>query len=213
MSIFPEEETVLLSAISHFGYCPRRCALIHVDRVYEDNVFTLRGDMAHARVDEPAGTQEHLVDVQRALPVWSEKYGLYGKTDIVEFHEDGSIYPVEYKLGEKKPNKSDDMQICAQAVCLEEMFGRTVPFGAVFHSSSHARREVELTAELRRSTFEAIESIRSILRIGNLPPPVDDARCPNCSLTHVCMPSQISALDRDGGKMDLFAPVESEVME
>lgn len=213
MRAYSEEETVLLSAISHFGYCPRRCGLIHVDRVYEENVFTLRGEIGHAKADEPVGASEHMVDIQRALPVWSEKYGLYGKTDVVEFHRDGSIYPVEYKLGEKKTNDSDDLQLCAQAICLEEMFERPIPLGAIFHISSHARREVEFTAALRESTFEAVESVRSIIRSGKLPPPVEDGRCPKCSLVHACMPSGVSALARAHEELDLFSPVLSEVIE
>lgn len=205
-----DDNIVLISAIEHYSYCPRQCALIHVEHIFDDNVFTLRGSMAHVRADTPVETSERGGTVERALPIWSEKYGLQGKADVVEFHADGSVYPVEYKLGGKKPSAHDDVQLCAQAICLEEMLGRPVIRGAVYSSSSRSRREVEFTDELRARTLEIVESIRSMLMGQETPEPVDDSRCPNCSLVTACMPSVVTALAAD---WDIFAPVDSEVIE
>lgn len=207
-----QDNAVMISAIEHYSYCPRQCALIHVEQVYDENVFTLRGSMAHVRADEPTQRTEQGVTVERALPVWSEQYGLYGKADVVEFHPDGSICPVEYKHGPKRKSEHDELQLCAQAMCLEEMFDRPVTRGAVYSSSSHARREVDITPELRQKTLEIVELIRSLDGLNALPEPVDDSRCPNCSLVHACMPSGVSGLSGLSAEF-LFDPVDSEVVE
>jgi CRISPR-associated exonuclease Cas4 len=212
MTEYNEDDLVLISAIEHFSYCPRQCALIHVEKVFDENVFTLRGSRSHERTDDPKGMEEHGVRVEKALPVWSERYGLYGKADMVEFSEDGVLYPVEYKFGEKRVHGHDDLQLCAQALCLEEMFGCSVERGAVYHCSSHQRREVEFTEALRKKTIEAVEAIRAVHKSGKLPPPVDDERCPNCSLVHACLPSGVSILS--GMKPDaIFIPRDAEVAE
>lgn len=210
---FTEDQIVLLSALAHYSYCPRRCALIHVEHVFEDNLFTLRGSMAHARADEPTETTSDGVVEERALPIWSERHGLYGKSDVVEFRLDGSICPVEYKHGPKRQSVHDELQLCAQAMCLEEMFGREIPCGAVYSSSSHARREVEFTEELRRQTLEAAQAIRDMSGSNVMPPPVNDARCPNCSLVTACMPSGVDGLSSLSAEGLLFAPSEAEVVE
>ncbi len=193
---YSEDEIVLVSAISHFSYCPRRCGLIHVECTFEENVFTLRGRRVHERVDQPITTREPGKRIERALPIWSERYGLYGKTDTVEFMDDGSICPVEYKHGPLKQSRHDDLQLCAQALCLEEMLGRPVAAGAVFHQETRRRRDVEFTAELRRECVQAIAGVRSLIQCERLPEPVNDARCPNCSLVDVCMPAALASIQR-----------------
>ena len=202
-----------MSSVSHFSYCPRRCALIHVDHVFDENVFTLRGSMAHERADEPSETTSGGIVEERSLPIWSERYGLYGKADVVEFHPDGSIFPVEYKSGPKRQSVPDELQLCAQAMCLEEMFGRDVPRGAVYSCSSSARLEVELTPMLREKTLEAVQAIREMCGSDELPPPVNDARCPNCSLVAACMPSGVGELSRLSVSEFLFSPADAEVTE
>lgn len=185
---FSEDETVLISAIEHFAYCPRQCALIHVERVFEENVFTLRGRRVHERADQPISTREPGKRVERALPLWSERWGLYGVADTVEFHDEGAVCPVEYKHGPRQASMPDDLQLCAQALCLEEMLGKPVASGAVFHQQTRRRREVAFTPALRKATGEAIAAVRGILESGRLPDPVDDPRCPNCSLLDLCIP-------------------------
>lgn len=208
-----EDEAIMVSALAHYSYCPRRCALIHCEQEFDENLFTLRGSMAHVRADEPTERTEEGVTVERALPIWCERLGLFGRADVVEFYPDGKIVPVEYKHGPKRRSVHDELQLCAQAMCLEEMFGRPVPLGAVYSSSSHQRREVELGNELRQRTLAALELVRAMLGEKRLPPPVNDSRCPNCSLVHVCMPSGVSDLVPLDSVRVIFSPTDSEVAE
>lgn len=209
MSEWTDDEIVLVSAIEHYSYCPRQCALIHVEKVFDENLFTLRGSMAHGRVDQPTDTIENGVRVERALPIWSERYGLQGKADVVEFHPDGAVFPVEYKIDTRKAARHDDLQLCAQAMCLEEMLGRLVTHGAVYSGSARRRRDIEFTDALRERTLGAIGAIRAMMRDRSLPEPVDDARCPSCSLIDVCMPSVASM----ASGFDVFRPTDVEVPE
>ncbi len=183
----------MISALEHYSYCPRQCALIHVEQAFDDNVHTQRGHAVHARVDQPGYETTPGVRVERALPVWSERLGLVGKCDVVEFHAGGVPYPVEYKHGRKRQASHDDLQLAAQALCLEEMTGRQVPRGAIFHYSSRRRREVEITAALKKQVEETISAIRAVLASGKLPPPVNDARCKECSLNEICQPQVMAA--------------------
>jgi CRISPR-associated exonuclease Cas4 len=188
----PADE-VLISAIEHYSYCPRQCGLIHLERVFDENVFTLRGRRAHERAHETSSRTEDGVRVERGLPVWSDRLGLYGVADVVEFHPDGSVYPVEYKLGRRRGNRHDALQLCAQALCLEEMLGVTVPRGAVYSHESRRRLAVTLDAALRAETEAAVAAIRAMLHGGALPPAVNDRRCPRCSLIDACLPATVLA--------------------
>lgn len=210
MPEYPEEETVLISALEHYSYCPRQCALIHVEKVFDENIFTLRGRRAHEQVDVPEETEEEGKVVERALPLWSEKLGLQGKADVVEFWDDGTIFPVEYKFGKRRPKTHDDLQLCAQALCLEEMLGHRVDKGALYYHSSRRRREVVFDDALRRRTEEVIGLVRRMQIEGVLPPPANDARCENCSLIDACMPAGVEALSRKTGIPGLFVPIGEE---
>jgi len=147
-----------LSALNHYLFCPRRAALIHVEGVFIDNHHTLRGDIVHEHADLAGCEVVKGVTLLRALPVWSERLGLNGKCDIVEQRADGTLVPVEFKLGKRRQWQNDDAQLCAQALCLEEMFGVTIPRGAVFHANSKRRRDVEFTPELRLLTEPPFEN-------------------------------------------------------
>lgn len=206
-----EDNQVMISAVEHYSYCPRQCALIHVEQVYDENLFTLRGSMAHERVDEPTERTEDGIVIERALPIWSGKLGVFGRADVVEFHPDGTIVPVEYKHGPKRKSEHAELQLCAQAMCLEEMFDRPVTRGAVYSSTSHQRREVELTDALRRKTAEVVGNIRTMLSEQTLPPPLDDSRCPNCSLVHACLPSGVRRLS-SVEPASVYTPREGEVV-
>lgn len=184
---------LMLSALQHWSYCPRQCALIHVEQAFEQNVHTQRGNALHERVDEPGFEEKTGVRVERALPVWSERLGLVGKCDVVEFSPDGTPYPVEYKHGKKRQKIHDDLQLAAQAVCLEEMTGKAVPKGAIFHHGSRRRREVAIDAALRCKLEETIAAVRAMLASGALPPPVNDERCRECSLNDICQPEALAA--------------------
>lgn len=186
-------DPIMLSALQHWSYCPRQCALIHVEQAFDENVFTMRGNAAHERVDDPGFETFEGVRAERALPVWSERLGLVGKCDVVEFHPDGHIYPVEYKHGPKREKSHDDIQLAAQAMCLEEMTGKVITHGAIYHHGSRRRREVAITQELRGKVEETVNAIRAMMDSGKLPPPVNDARCKECSLKEICQPQAVTA--------------------
>jgi CRISPR-associated exonuclease Cas4 len=191
-----ETDPVPISALQHWAYCPRQCGLIHLEQAFEDNIHTARGQAVHHLVDEPGYEMKSGVKVERALPLWSDRLGLIGKADLVEFHLDGSIYPVEFKHGRKRQKIHDDIQLTAQAMCLEEMLGRAVPNGAIYHATSHRRREVAITPELRQQVETTTQAIRIMLSGGVLPPPATDSRCRECSLKDICQPEAMAATAR-----------------
>lgn len=201
-----EDELVMISALEHFSYCPRQCALIHVESVFDENLYTLRGRRLHERADSSEVSFEEGVRAVRSLPLFSEHLGLVGKADVVEFHAGGIPYPVEYKAGPRKAEVHDDIQLCAQALCLEEMLDREVPKGAVFHKSSQRRREAVFDEDLRRTTEGMVSEIRRMLSDGKLPAPVADARCPKCSLFDACVPFALAGMDEKGALARLFDP-------
>jgi CRISPR-associated exonuclease Cas4 len=190
-----DTDLVMISALQHWSYCPRQCGLIHLDQAWDENLYTLRGRAVHEQVDTPEGEWERGVRVERALPLWSDRLGLVGKADVVEFR-DGVPYPVEYKHGPRCRRRHDELQLAAQALCLEEMFGRSVPRGAVFHHNSRRRRDVAIAADLRAAVAEATEAVRAMIHSGRLPPAVNDARCEHCSLRESCLPSVTDRPDR-----------------
>lgn len=183
-------EPVPISALQHYSYCPRQYALIHLEQVFEDNAYTLRGQAVHQRVDQPSDTTP-LKGIRqvRSLQLFHEDLGLIGKADMVEFLADGTPYPVEYKHGPRRKRLHDDIQLAAQALCLEHMTGLPVPEGAVYHASSKKRRVVAIDAMLRQHVLVCLAGVRSVMQNQKLPPPATDNRCRNCSLVAVCEPS------------------------
>lgn len=197
----------MISALEHYSYCPRQCALIHVEQVFDENLYTLRGRRVHERADNPESRLEENVRVERGLPLFSERLGLVGKGDVVEFHPNGMPYPVEYKSGGRRQQLHDDLQLCAQAMCLEEMLERGVPRGAIYHYASRRRREVVFDDELRSTTEETVRKVRELLVTATVPPPVADARCPKCSLFDACMPFTLAGMsDKPDSLAALFDP-------
>lgn len=174
---------------------------------FSDNVHTARGNAEHERVDRTSyETSKRGARVEYALPVWSDAVGLIGKCDAVEFWSDGSIYPVETKHGPKRKWLNDDLQLTAQAMCLEDMLGRPVSQGAIFHASSHRRREVNITPALREQVMQTANAIRQMLASGRLPPPVNDARCKECSLQEICQPAATGSRARQAAlRQQLFS--------
>lgn len=203
-----ERDPIPISALEHWSYCPRQCALIHMEQSFSENNHTLRGRALHATVDTPGYEIRAGVRAERALPIWSDTLGLVGRADIVEFLPDGTPYPVEYKHGPKRQRTHDDLQLTAQALCLEEMTSKTVPKGAIFHASSKRRREVIIDTPLKKLVASTLIDIRNCLDTGLLPPPANDERCRGCSLIELCQPEALSA----SGKLkqlteQLFDPV------
>lgn len=185
---------IMLSALQHYSYCPRQCALIHQEQIFEENVFTIRGHLAHERVDSGESGVEYGVRVERALPLFSERYGLVGKADVVEFLGDGTPYPIEYKQGKRQQKLHDEVQLMAQALCLEEMTGKTIVEGAIFHHKSRRRRVIELTPTLRQHTEQLIIQVRQLLLSDCIPHPTTErALCQNCSLVEACQPDLVAS--------------------
>ncbi|MBO1437220.1 CRISPR-associated protein Cas4 [Meiothermus sp. CFH 77666] len=191
------QEPLPISALAQYTYCPRRAALILLEGEWQDNEFTLRGARAHEQADLPEGLLREGVWVERALPLWSERLGLVGRADVVELVE-GAPYPVEYKVGQRWPKelarRAAEIQLCGQALCLEEMFGQSVAEGALFSKANRRRRVVRFTPELRAATLAALSGLRKLLQEERLPPPAADERCRHCSLMAVCMPHVPQAL-------------------
>ncbi len=184
-------EPVLISALEHWSYCPRQCGLIHLESVWDENVLTLRGTAVHERVDEPIARSERGKRVERALPIWSDRYGLQGRADVVECLRDGTPYPVEYKSGKPTKHPHASIQLTAQAICLEEMFERSVRLGALYFSASGVRVEVEIDETLRAWTLSMAQEVRRMVASGKLPPAKFDRRCQNCSLIDACVPKAV----------------------
>lgn len=189
-------EPVMISALEHYSYCPRQCGLIHLEQVWDENLYTLRGHDLHRHADEAGGATLGAVKVERALPIWSERLGLVGKADVVEFHA-GIPYPVEYKSGSRRRGRHEELQLCAQTLCLEEMFGVKVEKGALYWHGSRERWEVVFPDDLRRQVAEAAEAVRQMLETRILPSPVNDKRCRDCSLTHSCLPEVVAGTERN----------------
>ena len=178
----------MISALEHWAYCPRQCGLIHLEGVWDENVFTIRGTGLHQRADTPMVRAERGRRVERALPLWSEAHGLTGRADVVEFLRDGTPVPVETKSGKASERIPERVQLCAQALCLEEMFGQAVPEGFVFYAASQRRVAVSLDAELREETLATVAAVRAMTLGERLPPARYDRRCRDCSLIDACLP-------------------------
>lgn len=182
-----DNEPVLISALNQYVFCPRRCALMHVEGIWRDNEHTTVGTLLHDHADKPGYEVGESVTILRALPLRSIRYGIAGKADIVEMRE-GLPAPVEYKKGRRRQFENDDIQLCAQGLCLEEMFACQVPVGYIYHAASKRRREVIFDWRLRQQTEAAIAAVRELLASGRVPAAELKPRCDGCSLRGVCLP-------------------------
>jgi len=188
-----------ISALEHHRYCPRQCALIHVDGVWVENRHTVRGSRGHRRADELRGRTERGRMVLRGIPLWSETLGLTGRADAVEVYSDGGVVPVEYKVG-RRHGDAADVQVCAQGLCLEEMLGVAVDRGAVWFTGTRRRIAVDLDDDLRRRTIETIECVRRLLTEVLLPEAPNDERCGQCQLLDHCLPGVVGS----GARFDSY---------
>ncbi len=185
--------------------------MIHVEQVFAENIFTLRGQALHKRVDDPGFEVRDGLRVERALPLFCDRLGLVGKGDVVEFLADGTPYPVEYKHGSRHKRADiaacDDIQLAAQALCLEEMFGRAVPEGALYYATSRRRRIVAVDADLRAKVEGVVDAVRQLLAARILPPPLNDDHCRACSLRDLCQPEAVArSPERTAVLNSLFEP-------
>ena len=195
-------QVISISALQHYIYCPRQCGLIHLAQVWSENLHTQKGRREHDRVDVPEYELKAGMRIERALPVWSETLGLTGKCDAVEFHADGSVYPVEYKHGPRKKGLHDDIQLCAQAICLEEMLAVSIVEGAIYHVKSRRRRKVALNQGLRQVLLETVRAVHLMVESQKVPEPHFGKHCEQCSLQEKCMP------DVKTNSVNLFEPLE-----
>lgn len=184
----PDPPPVPLSALEHYAYCPRQAGLILLEDGYADDANTVRGTLMHRRVHEPGDDSRVETRLLRALPVWHDGLGLVGVCDVVEVHGARSYLPVEHKSGPYVPGGPADVQVGAQALCLEDMFGTAVRIAAVFSGTDRRRHQVTVDSALRQRVVDLTERVRAVLTDMSLPPPVADRRCRRCSLHESCMP-------------------------
>jgi CRISPR-associated exonuclease Cas4 len=185
----PDSKPIPLSALQHFLYCPRQCALIHNEQVWAENRFTAEGQLLHKKANE--GPDEHRASgsILRQLRVSSKKYNLSGICDIVEKDRDGILTPVEYKRGKPKAHRADEVQVCAQALCLEEMFHTTVARGLIFYGKTRRRTPLKIDDDLRTLTHQIIAGTTKLFADRSTPTAsYEKGRCDNCSLIDLCMP-------------------------
>ncbi|GGF60222.1 CRISPR-associated protein Cas4 [Paracoccus acridae] len=191
-----DEEPIPISAVQHAVYCLRQAALIHLERLWADNRFTAEGDVLHAVADKGGSRKARGVRRVLALPLASKRLNLAGVADLVEFAPgpDGErAFPVEYKRGKPKLHRADEAQLCAQALCLEEMTGRPVPEGALFYAQTKRRVTVPFDPELRALTEAAVAGLAAALASGSTPPPTPHkSRCRACSLLELCRPETVA---------------------
>lgn len=189
-----EDALVPLSALQHYLFCPRQCALIHVERIWAEDGATAEGRLLHQRVDDGRSDRRGDVRTVRGLSVRSLALGVSGKADAVEFHGTGKAarpYPVEYKRGRPKSHRADEVQLCAQGLCLEEMFGQPVPEGVLFYGETRRRTVVAFDADLRDLTARVAADTRAMIAGGRTPRPVYTPACRKCSLADTCRPRRL----------------------
>ncbi|GGJ23377.1 CRISPR-associated protein Cas4 [Paenibacillus hunanensis] len=206
-SLYDDDELLMLSGIQHYSFCQRQWALIHIEQQWEENIKTFEGQLLHKRADNPELTEKRgNLLISRAMPLVSRRLGISGKADVIEFHAADADYsstlatpligrrgrwipfPVEYKRGKPKPDDWDEVQLCAQAMCLEEMFGIRIVEGALFYGERERRVDVEFNDGLRGRVEQYLNGMRELFNLGKTPPARYKAGCKSCSLIHICMP-------------------------
>ncbi len=203
--MYGEDELLDLSGIQHFSFCPRQWGLIHIEQVWNDNLLTVQGSLMHKRAHN-TGLRERRGDtvIVRGLAVHSFTLGATGQCDVVEFHKDPAGHPlygedgrwvelpVEYKHGHSKANDVDRLQLCAQAMCLEEMLASQVAYGCLYYGATKSRERVELTMELREKVSNLLQEMHRYYKRGVVPKAKRMSACKSCSLTDLCIPRQKS---------------------
>ena len=202
--MYREDDYIMLSALQHYLFCSRQCALIHLEQTWDDNRLTMQGNILHERVHEGGREKRGDVITVRGLRLSSARLGLSGQADVVEFHKSAAgcalpndagrwqPLPVEYKRGKPKKDHCDAVQLCAQAICLEEMLNCPIPGGALFYGQERRRKEIAFDQSLRDETERCAAATHALLKGGITPPPTPDKRCGSCSLKEHCLPVVLS---------------------
>jgi CRISPR-associated exonuclease Cas4 len=196
--MYSEDQFIQLSALQHYVFCPRQCALIHVEGVWNENVYTVRGNILHEKVDTDTYETRGALKTVRGLKIHSFRLGLAGRCDVVEFlkSKDNSgspeVVPVEFKSGQPKQNISDEVQLCAQALCLEEMLNTSMRRGAFFYGKIRRRVQVEINDALRKQTEEIIAAVHDMVSRKHAPQAKHMEKCRSCSLLDICQPKAMN---------------------
>ncbi|MEW6116223.1 MAG: CRISPR-associated protein Cas4 [Nitrospirota bacterium] len=190
--MYSEDDFILLSSLQHFVFCPRQCALIHLEQVWDENLFTAEGRIMHEKVDTANREARGKIRIEYGVPLRSLILGLIGKADVVEFHRQGDgtwlPFPVEYKRGKPKADDCDRVQLCAQALCLEEMLDVEITEGALFYGQTRRREDVVFDKYLRAETENVTEGVHELIASGVTPKPEYSKKCERCSLLNLCLP-------------------------
>jgi CRISPR-associated exonuclease Cas4 len=189
------DDLIMISALQHYAFCPRQCALIHVEQTWTESGRTTEGRILHERVHEEGNESRGDVRIERGVSLRSLRVGLIGKADVVEYHRqaDGAWlpFPVEYKRGKPKPDHCDKIQLCAQAICLEEMLHTEIPGGALFYGQTRRRLDVAFDETLHRETEAVARQVRELILSGRTPKPLYAKKCDLCSLNEICIPKAL----------------------
>jgi CRISPR-associated exonuclease Cas4 len=193
--MYTEDDFIMISALQHYIFCPRQCALIYIDDVWQENLFTVRGEILHQKVDTDSYESRGDVKTVRGLRIHSYKYGIIGRCDVVEFRQTSrgkEILPVEFKSGQPKEDISDKVQLCAQVLCLEEMLNTQINKAALFYGKIRRRYVVDIDLQLRTQTEDVINNVRRLLSEKKTPIIEYSAKCRNCSLINICQPKAMN---------------------
>lgn len=193
--MYTEDDFIMISALQHYIFCPRQCALIHIDDVWQENLFTVRGEILHEKVDTDSYEKRGDVKTVRGLRIHSYKYGIVGRCDVVEFRQTSKgkeVLPVEFKAGQPKEDISDKVQLCAQVFCLEEMLNTQINKAAFFYGKIRRRNLIDIDLQLRTQTEDVINSARRLISEKRIPIIEYSAKCRNCSLINVCQPKAMN---------------------
>ena len=191
--MYADEDLLQLSALQHFLFCERQCALIHIEQAWAENLYTIEGELLHKRAHSGEHETRRGKRAEFGMPIRSLELGLSGKTDAVEYGADGAVLVVEYKRGRPKAGGADEVQLCAQAMCLEEMRGKPILEGALYYGKVRRRKVVAFDAELRERTRRTAGRVHELVRSGLTPRPIyDRAKCPRCSLLGHCLPKKLA---------------------
>ena len=193
--MYSEDNFIMISSLQHYIFCPRQCALIHIDDVWQENLFTVRGEILHQRVDTDTYETRGDVKTVRGLRIHSYKYGLVGRCDVVEFKQTSKgkeILPVEFKAGQPKDDISDKVQLCAQAFCIEEMLHTKINKAAFFYGKIKRRNVIDIDIQLRSQTEDVISNVRKLITEKKIPIIDYSSKCRNCSLVNICQPKALN---------------------
>ena len=201
---------ISISALQHFAFCQRQCALIHLEQAWQENYLTAHGRQLHERVDNGEPETRKGVRFERGVVVTAPQLGVTGKLDLLEFHKlSHQFVPVEYKRGKPKASDIDKVQLCAQALSIEEMLSVEVTNGALWYWQTRKRIDVKFDNQLRIQTKAFITKVQQLFTIGKTPPPTKEKHCQACSLIDICQPS-LTNNDGSGGYVTALFNTEKE---